>query len=158
MTTSSRERRSAKRHRPTDLDAVVLSGLPEQFREVKVRSISKTGLAIEINIEDVSPLQAQLGRRITLSFLLPQVARIATVQAEVVRTYRQVSDGGFIHVSADGKEKRDSPYGGHENRVYGLGLRFVDLRPEMARQLERYLLTIFRGDDGSPDGNDEDDE
>jgi hypothetical protein len=146
MSEQTAERRSDQRYRPTNLDGVVLSGLPEHFREVRVRSISRSGLAIEVNIEDVLPLDAPLGQRVTLSFMLPDVAKIATVHAEVVRTYRQVSDGGFIHLASDGElnetyNEDASP--AHDDRVYGLGLRFMDLSPEMKRQLERYLDKVI---------------
>ncbi len=154
MSDKTTERRSAKRYRPTNLDGVVLSGLPEHFREVRVRSISRSGLAIEVNIEDVLPLDAPLGQRVTLSFMLPDVAKIATVHAEVVRTYRQVSDGGFIHLASDGELNETYDEGArpaHDDRTYGLGLRFIELSAEMKRQLERYLDTIIN--DPSRDDN-----
>jgi hypothetical protein len=139
---STAERRKAPRHKPVDLDAVVLAGLSSRgsnpHREVRVRSISSSGIAIEVNIEDQLPFEVKLGKFITLSFILPQVAQIACVEAEVVRTYRQVSEGGVVQLSEDYDPLTD-PGGGTRDMVFGLGLRFVNLTGDVENQLQKYI-------------------
>ncbi|OGD79585.1 MAG: hypothetical protein A2Y64_07970 [Candidatus Coatesbacteria bacterium RBG_13_66_14] len=139
---SAVERRKSPRHKPVDLDAVVLAGLAghgsHPHREVRVRSISSTGIAIEVNIEDQLPFGVKLGKLITLSFILPQMAQIACVEAEVVRTYRQVSEGGVVQLS-EGYDPRTDPGRGVRDMVFGLGLRFVNLTPDVENQLQKYI-------------------
>ncbi|HUT99207.1 MAG TPA: PilZ domain-containing protein [bacterium] len=135
---STGERRKAPRHKPVDLDAVVLAGLTSLHREVRVRSISSSGIAIEVNIEDQLPFEVKLGKLITLSFILPQMAQIACVEAEVVRTYRQVSEGGVVQLSED-YDPRTDPGSGNRDMVFGLGLRFVNLTGNVETQLQRYI-------------------
>jgi hypothetical protein len=132
------ERRKAKRHKPVDLDAVVIGGLPDQHREVRVRSISSSGIAIEVNIEDQLPFEVKLGELITLSFILPKVAQIACVEAEVVRTYRQVSEGGVVQLSEEYDSESDTSARASD-MVFGLGLRFVNLTGEVENQLNKYI-------------------
>jgi hypothetical protein len=136
------ERRKAPRHKPVDLDAVVIAGLDRLHREVRVRSISSSGMAIEVNIEDQLPFEAKLGKLITLSFILPQVAQIACVEAEVVRTYRQVSEGGVVQLSED-YDPRNEPGVRNRDMVFGLGLRFVNLTGEVENQLQRYIQQMI---------------
>ena len=135
---STAERRKAPRHKPVDLDAVVLNGLTSLHREVRVRSISRSGIAIEVNIEDQLPFEVKLGNLITLSFILPKVAQIACVEAEVVRTYRQVSEGGVVQLSEDYDPLTD-PRAGNRDMVFGLGLRFVNLTGDVETQLQKYI-------------------
>jgi len=135
---STVERRKSPRHKPVDLDAVVLTGLSSLHREVRVRSISSSGIAIEVNIEDQLPFEVKLGNLITLSFILPQVAQIACVEAEVVRTYRQVSEGGVVQLAED-YDPRTDPAAGSRDMVFGLGLRFVNLTGEAENLLQKYI-------------------
>ncbi|MCX7022599.1 MAG: PilZ domain-containing protein [bacterium] len=140
------ERRKAPRHRPVDLDAVIITGLSsrrsQRHREVRVRSISSTGIAIEVNIEDQLPFEIELGKLITLSFILPKVAKIACVEAEVVRAYRQVSEGGVVQLS-ENYDPLNDPAAANRDMVFGLGLRFVNLTGDMENQLQRYIQEMI---------------
>ncbi len=140
------ERRKTQRHKPIDLDAVVISGLATQHREVRVRSISTSGIAIEVNIEDQLPFKAKLGELITLSFILPKVAQIACVEAEVVRAYSQVSEGGVVQLG-----ENYSPTSNLGVRttdmVFGLGLRFIHLTGEVDTQLHKYIIKMLETGD-----------
>jgi hypothetical protein len=140
------ERRKAPRHKPVDLDAVVITGLPNRHREVRVRSISTSGIAIEVNIEDQLPFAVKLGNLITLSFILPKVAQIACVEAEVVRTYRQVSEGGVMQLSEDYDPESD-PEVRNRDMVFGLGLRFVNLTNDVENQLYKYITKMMETND-----------
>ncbi len=141
MTTSD-ERRRSKRHDLVNLDAVVVSVTPKDgephrlsghAREVIIRSLSLGGVAIEANIEAHLPFDIELGSRITLSFILPHVTQIARVEAEVVRTYRQVGDNSLLHIYHDGSHEVDMD--GDDELIFGMGLRFIDMNDEVSRRL-----------------------
>lgn len=138
------ERRKTPRHKPIDLDAVVITGLATkpQHREVRVRSISTSGIAIEVNIEDQLPFKAKLGEVITLSFILPEVAQIACVEAEIVRAYNQVSEGGVVQLGENYTPMSDQGVR-TTNMVFGLGLRFINLTGEVDIQLHKYISRML---------------
>ncbi|MCK4593686.1 PilZ domain-containing protein [bacterium] len=140
------ERRKTPRHKPIDLDAVVISGLATLHREVRVRSISTSGIAIEVNIEDQLPFKAKLGKLITLSFILPEAAQIACVEAEVVRAYSQVSEGGVVQLGENYIPMSD-PGLRTTDMVFGLGLRFINLTGEVETQLYKYITKMLETGD-----------
>ena len=146
---TSEERRRNQRHDRVNLDAVVVSvtpkdGEPHQLsghaREVTIRSLSLGGIAIEANIEAHLPFDIELGSHISLSFILPHVTQIARVEAEVVRTYRQVGDNSLLHIYHDGSHEEGIDK--DEELTFGMGLRFVDMTDEVSQRLRESIRKL----------------